>query len=161
MRNEATIKVFSPAAVNKHASQPHKFRPDRCYLLLNQIFVDPSFVQIRPARCVRLLSLSLYLCICYLSFSLSLGIIIRYHVLTGNDRVCDSNDTRLLILTSREGGGRYENCLIFRSEIFVSVYIQFTESWAKFRFVQMHVNFSTFNHPMICLSCVDFMEFHS
>lgn len=73
MRNEATIKVFSPAAVNKHASQPHKFRPDRCYLLLNQIFVDPSFVQIRPARCVRLLSLSLYLCIC-LAISLSLSL---------------------------------------------------------------------------------------
>lgn len=71
MRNEATIKVFSPAAVNKHASQPHKFRPDRCYLLLNQIFVDPSFVQIRPARCVRLLSLSLSMYLLSLFLSLS------------------------------------------------------------------------------------------
>lgn len=71
MRNEATIKVFSPAAVNKHASQPHKFRPDRCYLLLNQIFVDPSFVQICPARCVRLLSLSLSMYLLSLFLSLS------------------------------------------------------------------------------------------
>lgn len=142
-------------------------RPSR----INSVLIDATFCSIRYSwihrsfkyapRAVYAFSLSLYLCICYFSFSLSLGIIIRYHVLTGNDRVCDSNDTRLLILTSREGGGRYENCLIFRSEIFVSVYIQFTESWAKFRFVQMHVNFSTFNHPMICLSCVDFMEFHS
>lgn len=71
MRNEATIKVFSPAAINKHASQPHKFRPDRCYLLLNQIFVDPSFVQICPARCVRLLSLSLSMYLLSLFLSLS------------------------------------------------------------------------------------------
>lgn len=89
MRNEATIKVFSPAAVNKHASQPHKFRPDRCYLLLNQIFVDPSFVQIHRVLCIP----SLFLSLSRHNYTL-------YHVLTGNDRVCDSNDTRLLISTS-------------------------------------------------------------
>lgn len=70
MRNEATIKVFSPAAVNKHAS--HKFRPDRCYLLLNQIFLDPSFVQIhRVPHAVYAFSLFLFV---YLSISISLSL---------------------------------------------------------------------------------------
>lgn len=70
MRNEATIKVFSPAAVNKHAS--HKFHPDRCYLLLNQIFLDPSFVQIhRVPHAVYAFSLFLFV---YLSISISLSL---------------------------------------------------------------------------------------